>query len=251
VTDRAPVLAPAIPWQMATVTAIVQQTPTITSFFFTLAQPFAFQAGQHVDLRLTAPDGYRAMRSYSIASAPGDGTTIELAIERVANGEVSSFFHDTVIVGDTIELRGPLGGYFLWPGASAGAVLLVGGGSGIVPLMSMVRHRHAAGETRPALLLYSARSASDLLYHDELLALDARHDGFTLVITLTREKALRPGDYDRRIDNHMVSDVLRRFGHRPSNAFICGANAFVNAAADGAVAAGIREDAIHTERYGT
>ena len=123
-------------------------------------------------------------------------------------------------------------------------VLLVGGGSGIVPLMSMVRHRRAAGETQPALLLYSARTASELLYHDELLAFDAHRDGFTLVTTLTRERALRPGDYDRRIDNRMMSEVLRRLAHRPANAFMCGTNAFVNAAADGAIAAGIREDAI-------
>ena len=124
--------APGEPWQSATVTAIIPRTPRIKSFMMKLARPFEFRAGQHVDLRLTAPDGYRAMRSYSIGSAPDGTGTIELAIEYMKDGEVSPFFHDVVAVGDEIELRGPLGGYFNWTEADGGPLLLVGGGSGVV-----------------------------------------------------------------------------------------------------------------------
>jgi ferredoxin-NADP reductase len=214
------------------------------------ASPFEFQAGQHVDLRLTAPDGYRAMRSYSIASAPEDGATIEVAIELLENGEVSPFFHDVVTVGDTIDLRGPLGGYFLWPSSVDTPLLLAAGGSGIVPLMSMVRHRHDIGARVPVLLLYSARSWDELLYRDELLKLADAHDNFQLAITLTREAPKRTGDYGRRVDAAMMADVLTRLSRLPNDAFVCGSNAFVDAATDAAVGAGIPASRIRTERYG-
>jgi ferredoxin-NADP reductase len=249
VTDR-PVLQPAIRWQIATVTEIVTRTPRIKSFFFSLSSPFGFQAGQHVDVRLTAPDGYRAMRSYSIASAPEDASRLELAIEHLENGEVSQFFHETVAVGDEIELRGPLGGYFIWKAADGGPLLLVGGGSGVVPLMSMIRHRRSVMSTVPVVLLLSARTVSDVLYSDELLELDAKRDGFDLILTLTREPPSRTGDYGRRIDSPMMAEVLARFTARPAQAFVCGSNAFVDAAADGAVAAGVPASIVHTERYG-
>ena len=139
-TDAPP---PDDPWQSATVMEIIPRTPRIKSFILKLSKPFEYLAGQHVDLRLTAPDGYRAMRSYSIGSAPSNNGTIELSIENLKDGEVSSFFHDVVVVGDEIELRGPLGGYFNWTGSEGGPILLLGGGSGVVPLMSMIRHRHA------------------------------------------------------------------------------------------------------------
>lgn len=249
-TSSALNLTPAIKWQTATLTRIIPQTPRITSFFFTLATPFTFVAGQHVDVRLTAADGYRAMRSYSIASAPGDDTTIELAIELLDDGEVSSFFHEVAMVGDAIEMRGPLGGYFLWPASGSEPVLLAGGGSGVVPLMSMIRHRRAIGETRPCVLLYSARTMRDVLYCDELLELDGYRDGFSLVLTLTRERATRAGDFSRRIDADLVLEALARLPERPAVAYVCGSNAFVNTATDGVLSAGVSERVIRTERYG-
>lgn len=249
-TDPKPRLGPAIPWQTATVVRIAAGTPRIKRFFFALSQPFAFQAGQHVDLRLTAPDGYRAMRSYSIASAPQESATIELAVERLDEGEVSAFFHEVVTVGDAIELRGPLGGYFLWPADDDGPLLLVGGGSGIVPLMSMIRHRRAIDDRRAVLLLYSVRTASDLLYGDELASLEQRKDGFSLVIAATREQPARAQDYGRRVDSAMMAEVIARLPATPKAVFVCGSNPFVNAAADGAVAAGIPAHDIRTERYG-
>jgi ferredoxin-NADP reductase len=240
----------ALRWQRAVVTAIVARTPTIKSFFFELPEPFGYMAGQHVDVRLTAPDGYRALRSYSIASSPENSHTIELAIERLQDGEVSPFFHDVVAVGDNIELRGPIGGYFIWSVADGGPLLLVGGGSGVVPLMSMLRHRKATNSRVPALLLFSARTWEDALYRDELLELSGRHDGFDLVFTLTREPARRSGDFGRRVDAAMMTDVLARLPKAPALVFVCGANPFVDAVADGAVAAHVPEAAIRTERYG-
>ena len=249
-TDAQPELAPAIPWQHAVITAIVQSTPRIKSITLRLPRPFAFRAGQHVDVRLTAPDGYRAMRSYSIASAPDTSATIELAIERLDDGEVSPFFHDVAAVGDPIELRGPLGGYFVWPQTGNAPVFLVGGGSGVVPLLAMIRYRRASGDLRPALLLYSARDWNDILARDELIAHAARNDGFRLLFALTREAPKRSGDYARRVDAAMIAETLAMLPAPPGDVFVCGTNPFVNAAADGAVAAGIAQDAVHTERYG-
>ena len=134
------------------------ENAAIKSFFLRPSETFDYTAGQHVDVRLTAPNGYTAMRSYSIASAPSDSKVIELAIERLADGEVSPFFHDVAQAGDTIELRGPLGGHFLWPGPSNKPVLLIGAGSGVVPLMAMIRYRKASGEPVPVALLLSSRT---------------------------------------------------------------------------------------------
>ncbi len=207
-------------------------------------------AGQHVTIRLTAADGYRAQRRYSIASAADGADAIELAIERVDGGEVSSFFHDVAQVGDRIEVRGPLGGYFLFPLSDTAPLLLVGGGSGVVPLLAMIRYRALVGDTRPVLLLYSARNVDDVLARDELLALHERDDGFTVVFTLTRGMLGRPGDFTRRVDAGMVGNVLTRLPAPPAVVFVCGTNGFVNAAADGAIAAGIDPGIIRTERYG-
>ena len=145
-------------WQSCAIVGIATRTPAIKSFFLRLYETFDYTAGQHVDVRLTAPDGYTAMRSYSIASAPSGSQVIELAIERLLDGEVSPFFHDVAQVGDTIELRGPLGGHFLWPGPSNKPVLLIGAGSGVVPLMAMIRYRKASGEPVPVALLLASRT---------------------------------------------------------------------------------------------
>jgi len=246
-----PQRAAAVRWQNARIARIEPRTGRIKSFFFALPHPFVHRAGQHVDLRLSAPDGYQAVRSYSIASPPGMRGEIELAIDRLDDGEVSPFFHDVAQVGDEIELRGPLGGHFVWSVEDGGPLFLVGGGSGLVPLMAMIRHRREAGADTPALLLLSARSWDDLLYRDELLEFDRQGEGFALVLVLTREPPRRAGDYGRRIDAALISEVLARMPAPPKHVFVCGANPFVNAAADGAVAAGLPAEAIRTERYGT
>lgn len=240
----------ALHWQPAAITAIAKQTSRVSSFFFAPSRPFAFQAGQHVDVRLTAPDGYQAQRSYSIASAPEAAPTIELAIERLDDGEVSPYFHDVAIVGDSIELRGPIGGHFTWKTEDGGPLLLLGGGSGVVPLMSMIRHRAAQGSAVPALLLFSARRWDELLFRDELLALHDRHDGFVLSLALTRDHPRRKVDFARRIDAAMAAELLARLPQPPSQIFVCGANPFVSAAADAAIAAGLAPSLIRTERYG-
>lgn len=237
-------------WQTGTIADIVQQTPTIKSFFLRLAEPFAHIAGQHVDVRLTAPDGYIAMRSYSIASSPSESDIIELAIERLADGEVSPFFHDVAAVGDEIELRGPLGGHFLWPQRATAPILLIGAGSGLVPLMAMIRHRRALAQDTPTALLLSARTPSDVLYADELLKTEAADTGFNLALAITRASPDRSTDFGRRIDSAMVSDVVARLPAHPRDVFVCGSNGFVNKAADGALVAGLAAGAIKTERYG-
>jgi len=237
-------------WQSCAIVEITARTPTIKSFFLRLTEPFDHKAGQHVDIRLTAPEGYTAMRSYSIASAPGDSKVIELAIERLPDGEVSPFFHDVAQVGDTIELRGPLGGHFLWPGSSNKSVFLIGAGSGVVPLMAMIRYRKASGEPVPVALSLSAKTWGDVLFRDELLELESSLPDFALALALTREPATRRTDFSRRIDARMVADVAARLPESPGCAFVCGSNAFVNIAVDAALALGLEAGAIKTERYG-
>jgi ferredoxin-NADP reductase len=237
-------------WQNAVVSRIIVQTPRIKSFFFKLPAPIAFVAGQHVDVRLTAPDGYHAMRSYSIASAPDGSEEIELVVERLADGEVSPFLHDTVVIGDSLEIRGPLGGHFIWSIEDGGPLLLAGGGSGVVPLMSMLRYRRNEKSGVPVVLIFSARTWDDVIFRDELLELDGRKDGFELILTLTREAPRRKGDYGRRVDAALVMDGLAHLPAPPHLVYVCGTNQFVNAAADGVVAAGIAPAIVRTERYG-
>lgn len=237
-------------WQSAKVVAIESRTPRIKSFFLSPQTPFRFRSGQHVDLRLRAENGYVAMRSYSIGSSPADPRRIELAIERLADGEVSPFFHDVVAVGDDVELRGPLGGYFTWDPEDGGPLLLIGGGSGVVPLMSMIRCQRSSAPDIPMVLLLSSRTWDEVLYRDELLEIDRGLRGFKLAIVLTREPPRRAVDYGRRIDSAMVADVLQRLPSVPKLVFVCGNNSFVNAAADGAVASKIPAGDIRTERYG-
>ncbi len=243
-------MAPAIRWQKVTINKIAKQTPTVTSFFFTPSEPFAHRAGQHVEVRLTAPDGYRAQRAYSIASAPEDRDSIELAIERLETGEVSPYFHEVAQVGDEIELRGPIGGHFVWDPVDGGPVLLAGAGSGVAPLMSMIRRHANTGSAVPMLLLLSARSWEDVIFRDELLALDAKHGAFKLVLTITRETPRRGGDYGRRMDTAMLTEVLTRIAAPLKRAFICGSNRFVNVASEALIGAGVEAGSIRTERYG-
>lgn len=237
-------------WQPTTITGIARLTARVASFRFLPSEPFSYVAGQHVDVRLTAPDGYTAQRSYSIASAPEAGDEIELAIEKLEDGEVSPFFHDVAAVGDEIEMKGPLGGHFVWASDQPGPLMLIGGGSGVVPLMSMVRHRTASGAKTPVTLLYSSRVRDEVIFREELLALDEKHDGFDLTLTLTREPPKRDKDFGHRIDPAMISAVLAKLPAAPALAYVCGANAFVSAASDALIAAGIASDKIRTERYG-
>ncbi len=250
-TDLNPIVLPKpIRWQNATIAKIDHNTPRVSSFWFRPHEPFAFTAGQHVDIRLTAPDGYRAQRSYSIASAPEHAETVELTIERLDDGEVSPFFHEVAQVGDEIELRGPLGGHFVWSIEREHPLLLIGGGSGVVPLVSMLRHRAAQHSKVPALLFYSARVWDEVIFRDELLAMHEARDGFELALAITREPARRPVDFARRLDMPIIAELLRRLPENPRIAFICGSNRFVEGAAQGLIDAGMPAALIKTERYG-
>ena len=221
------------------------------SFLLAPSAPFLFRAGQHVDVRLTAPDGYQAERSYSIASAPEQTAAIELAIERLDDGEVSPFFHDVAEVGDAIELRGPIGGHFVWDVKDGGPLLLLGGGSGVVPLMSMLRHRAAVGSRVPALLLFSSRTWEDVIFRNELLALDAKDDGFQLALALTSDQPRRPSRISAGASTPpWWPNLWEGCLGRPRHVFVCGGNPFVEAASQGAIEAGVAPSMIRTERYG-
>jgi ferredoxin-NADP reductase len=236
-------------WQIATVRAITVETDRAKTFTLALPSWVAHRPGQHYDVRLTAEDGYQAQRSYSVASEPERKGEIDLTVERLTEGEVSTYMHDVLVVGDRIEVRGPIGGYFVWEAAMGGPLLLVAGGSGVVPLMAMIRHRHAAGSNVPARLLYSSRTPEDVIYADELRRLDELHDGFEVVHTFTRRQPSNWKGYSRRIDESMLKEVLEPLGPR-TKAFLCGPTRFVEAAADGLVAAGLAPESIKTERFG-
>jgi ferredoxin-NADP reductase len=239
----------ALEWQLATITAIRIETPRVKSFTFSLPRWMPHRAGQHYDIRLTAADGYRAQRSYSVASEPERAGEIALSIELVDGGEVSAFMHEVVAVGDRLEVRGPIGGYFVWEAAMGGPLLLVAGGSGVVPLMSMLRHRAAAGSTAPARLLYSSRTYDDVIYRDELDRLKARRDPLELFHTLTRSQPPGWTGFARRIDTRMLSDVSRLYG-ASAMTFICGPTPLVESAANGLLELGLKSERIKTERFG-
>ena len=206
------------------------------------------RAGQHVDLRLTAEDGYQASRSYSIASPPEDGT-VALTVERLDDGEVSPYLVDVMAPGDELELRGPIGGWFVWEAGGDEPVLMIAGGSGMVPLMSMLRHRAARGSTTPARLLVSSRTIEDLIYGRELASLEAANDGLEVSVTLTRGAPEGWDGYTRRIDK----DMLEQVAWPPTTRFrtyVCGPTSFVETAADGLVALGHDPKRIRTERFG-
>lgn len=237
-------------WQRARIAEIRTETPRVKRIVLMPSQPFHHFAGQHVDIRLTAPDGYRAQRSYSIASAPETTGAIELAIERLEDGEVSPFFHEVAEVGDEIEIRGPIGGYFIWTTAEGGPTLLIAGGSGVVPLVSMIRHHAAQASPSAMLLLYSARTRAEILFRDELLSLDRQDGGFRLIFAITRDGTDRRTDHIGRIDAAIIRDALDRLPEPPKQAFVCGFNAFVTAVTDLLVDAAVPPQIIRTERYG-
>jgi Flavodoxin reductases (ferredoxin-NADPH reductases) family 1 len=240
--------APALGWHEAVIERIEQRTPRVKSFFLRVAIA-PHEAGQHVDVRLTAPDGYAAQRSYSIASAPGDDT-LELVLERLDDGEVSTFLHDVAIPGDAIELRGPIGGHFIWRAELGGPLLLVGGGSGVVPLMSILRARAASDRDTEALLVYSSRTWDDLIFRDELLEMERTDPRFALVVTSTRELPRRAADLNARLDAERLRSILTGWGRTPEHVYVCGATAFVEVVTRALMTDGIPAERVRTERYG-
>ncbi len=218
-------------------------TPRIRSFFFR-APLGPHRAGQHVDVQLSAPDGYTAQRSYSIASAPGSAL-LELAIEKLDDGEVSSFFHETAQVGDSIELRGPLGGHFVWHGDEPAPLLLIAGGSGIAPLIAIERHRARSVPALKCLVVYSAQTWSDLAYRDELLASNATSRFIT-----TRGPKQRAQDYERRLDRALLAEILSAWQHTPGSTYVCGSTPFVETVTSALVELGLPPGSVRAERYG-
>ena len=235
-------------WTLGTVAEIVQETPRVASLHFEVPGWPGHLAGQHVDVRLTAEDGYQAERSYSIASPPED-PRVALTVERLDDGEVSPYLVGELRVGDKLELRGPIGGFFVWRGDESRPLLLIAGGSGVVPLMAMLRHRARARNKTPTRLLFSSRTLADVIYREELDRLMAAGDGLRVVHTLTREKPAGWTGYARRIDEPMLQEVAWPRERDPA-VFICGPTPFVEAAATLLVGMGHDARSIKTERFG-
>jgi len=227
---------------------LIQETPRVASLVLDMPDWHGHDAGQHVDVRLTADDGYQAQRSYSIASAPED-SRLQITVERLEDGEVSPYLVGEVKVGDKVELRGPIGGYFVWKADTTTPLLLVAGGSGVVPLMAMLRHRSAAGSKVPTRLLYSSRTGDDIIYKEELDRVASSGDGVAVAYTLTRSQPSGWKGYARRIDSDMVREVAWPKQQSPI-AFICGPTSFVESAAGLLVDLGYDPLRIKTERFG-
>jgi len=223
-------------WQIGTVISVKRETPRVKTFRIELPMWMPHLPGQHYDVRLTAPDGYRAQRSYSVASSPLDEGEIELTIDLLDQGEVSPYFHDVVVEGDQVEVRGPFASYFVWRGEAP--ALLVGGGSGVVPLMAMLRHRRRTMPELAMRLVYSVRSAEDVIYADEL--------GGDALLTFTREPPAGWEGHTGRIGPALIGAA----GLEPSVAFVCGSNGFVETASQLLLSVGIGPHQIRTERFG-
>lgn len=236
-------------WRLGEVVETRPETPRAKGLFLDVPGWERHKAGQHVDIRLTAEDGYQAQRSYSIASAPEDDR-VELLVERLEDGEVSPYLTDELQAGDALELRGPIGGWFAWEAKEGGPLLLVAGGSGIVPLMAMVRHRAAAGSEVPVRLLYSSRSYEDVIYRTELDRLAAKDASLEVFHTLTRERPPGWTGYGRRIDAAMLAEVAQPPEERPL-AFVCGPTPLVESVAAALVELGHDPARVKTERFGS
>jgi ferredoxin-NADP reductase len=248
VTGTAPV---RLNWRLATVERRVPESTAAATLLLGVDGWPGHRAGQHVDVRLTADDGYQAERSYSLASPPDD-PLIALTIERIDDGEVSPWLTEVASTGDSFELRGPVGGYFVWDGTESGPVLLVAGGSGVVPLMSMARHRARRGIRTRMRLLYSARSVDDLLFREELDELSAAGDGFDILYTLTRSHPPAWEGFTRRVDGQMLADIRLSGSAGPQDGlvFVCGPTPFVESVARSLVLLGHAPSQVKTERFG-
>ena len=236
-------------WRLGRVIRRIDETSRVKTLVLEVSDWPGHQAGQHVDVRLTAPDGYQAQRSYSIASAPEDTEQVALTVERIDDGEVSTYLVDQLAIGDQLEFRGPIGGYFVWSAELDSPLLLVGGGSGVCPLMAMLRHRSAQGSTIPARLLYSSRSLEDVIYREELDALAARVNGVEVFHTLTRNQPAGWKGYSRRIDQDMLAEVAFAPGQQPL-CMVCGPTPLVEVVAATLVQLGHSPERIKTERFG-
>jgi len=245
-------MAQQLKWQLGTVVETRQETPNVKSLILNVPDWTMHLAGQHVDVRLTAEDGYQAQRSYSIASPPED-TYLILTVERVEGGEVSPYLVEELSIGDRIELRGPIGGYFVWDardGRYDGSPLfLVAGGSGIAPLMAMIRHRANSDNKVPTKLLYSSRSYDDVIYREELDHLSANDSSLRVIHTLTRVQPANWTSYRRRIDRAMLAETGWRPAEKPL-AFTCGPTTLVETVATYLLELGYEPDRIKTERFG-
>jgi ferredoxin-NADP reductase len=235
-------------WQLAKVVELVEETEQTTSIVLEPADWPGHQAGQHLDVRLTAEDGYQAQRSYSIASGPEDKHLV-ITVERLDDGEVSPYLVGVLQPGDELELRGPIGGYFVWNQSLAGPLLLVAGGSGIVPFRSILRHRAAVGSDVEARLVYSARSLDDVIYRKELDAIAAAGDGVEVSLTLTRKWPDDWTGHRGRIDGKLLDEVAWP-AEQMQLTYICGPSAFVETAAGTLVSSGHDPSRIRTERFG-
>jgi len=235
-------------WIVAEVVELIDETETVKSIVFDCPEWRGHLPGQHVDIRLTAEDGYQAQRSYSIANPP-TGEKVVVTVELVDDGEVSPYLIGELAVGDQIELRGPIGGYFVWTSEHGGPLLLVAGGSGVVPLMAMIRAWAESDRQVPVRLLTSARSWETLIYRDELRRLDSSLDNLEVAHTLTRAQPADWQGYSRRVDQQMLAETSWPATERPLG-FVCGPTGFVETVAASLVALGHAAARINTERFG-
>jgi len=231
-------------WQVATVTSVTRETDSVVTIELDPPDWPGHRAGQHLDVRLTADDGYTAERSYSIASAPGE--PVAITVERLESGEVSPYLTRELRAGDELELRGPIGGYFVWEPADGGPLILLAGGSGVVPLRAILRHRRRSGSQVPARLLYSARTLPDVIYRGEL---DQGYDRAQIIYTLTRSQPPGWTGHTGRIDQALLAEAAWAAEANPL-AFICGPTSFVETAAAGLVGLGYPPEQVKTERFG-
>jgi ferredoxin-NADP reductase len=231
-------------WQIAKVTSVAVETASVRTITLDVPDWPGHQAGQHVDIRLTDEDGYVAERSYSIASAPGE--PVAITVERLDDGEVSPYLTDELRAGDDLELRGPIGGYFVWAPNDDGSLLLLAGGSGVVPLRSILRHRARTGSTVPVRLLYSSRTLDDVIYRDELGQPAA---GVEVIYTLTRHQPPGWAGFTRRVDAALLAEVAWPAGEIPL-AYACGPTSFVEAVSQALVKSGYPPERVKTERFG-
>jgi ferredoxin-NADP reductase len=231
-------------WQLGTVEELVEETPRVKTLVLDVPDWPGHRAGQHLDIRLTAEDGYRAEREYSIAAAPGE--PVAITVERLDDGEVSPYLTEELRPGDQFEVRGPIGGYFVWGPEDGGPLLLVAGGSGVVPLRAMLRHRRNTGSGVPTRLLYSSRTLEDVIYRSEL---DEAAEGVEVFHTLTREQPPGWTGYARRVDAALLREVVWPV-EDDARVYVCGPTSFVEAVASGLVELGYAPERVRTERFG-